>query len=217
MAKSKNEKSKIKVEKIGGNKPPEVNPNPQENPQGDTGVENVSQEESPLKVLQVEAVSLGMPQEDALKFTDEETLKVTINALKASKADKVVTLEEKANPREDREIEKKWRNKAERQKVYFESLPKVRILIPCEGAERPGVVEERVINGLRQMVAISGAVWSKTFNGYRVVIPKGVYTEVSEAVADNIAKEFSQVQESNNRFSVDRLDPETGRPVRDQL
>lgn len=162
-------------------------------------------------------MSLGMPEDDAKKFTDPELLKSTINTLKAVKVSTTTPLADAPNPREDRLVEKAWQSKAERQKEYFDSLPKVRIMIPCEGTEKPGVVEERMINGVMQTVVISGAVWSKSFNGYKVVVPKGVYTEISQAVADNIAKEFNQVQESNARFSLDRIDPATGKSVREQL
>jgi hypothetical protein len=201
MDKSKNDKPKIKVETINAS----------------SSEEYPKVADSSFNLLRKEAVTLGMPQEDVDKFDNEETLKVTVNALKASKADKVVTLEEKVNPKEEREVEKKWRDKAQRQKEYFNSLPKVRVLIPCDSTEKPGVVEERKVNGIMQTVVVSGAVWSKTFNGYRVVVPKGVYYEVSEAVADNIAEEFNQVIRSNAQFGLDRTDTTTGRPVREQL
>jgi|SRR3990167_3455938 len=120
-------------------------------------------------------------------------------------------------PKEEKETERHWSAKADRQKAYFDSLPRVRILIPCESGEKPGVIEEKVVDGKKQMVVVSGAVWSKTFNGYKVIVPKGVYTEVSEAVAENIAEEYNQVQKSNARFSLDRIDTQTGRPVKEQL
>ena len=74
-----------------------------------------------------------------------------------------------------------------------------------------------MVKGRKEMVALSGAVWSKTFNGYRVVLPKGVYVEASQAIADNVAEEFNQINRSIQRFGVDRIDPKTGQPVADRL
>jgi hypothetical protein len=206
MAKSKNESSKLKVEQVG---------NPQK-PLKDQ-VSDVVTKIVDAKLID-EAISLGMPKENAEKFTDEDLLKSTIDTLKAiSVASKnPVAVSDPVNPKEDREIEKHWNSKAERQKAYFDSLPQIRILVPCEGKEKPGVVEDRMIDGRMQTVPVSGAVWSKTVNGYRVVIPKGVYTNVSEAIAENIQDELHQVAESNAQFSIDRLD-ENGKPIRERL
>lgn len=230
MAKSKNEKSKITAVKVGGNGTPEktlqekvsdvttekLDENLPEEVLGNAP-QPVVVEKLSLKSLRKEAVELGMPEEDAKKFNDAELLQSTVNTLKAVKASVTNPVDEAVNPKEEKEIEQEWRSKADRQKAYFDSLPKVRILIPCEGEEKPGVIEERIIDGRKQTVVVSGAVWSKTFNGYRVIVPKGVYTVISEAIADNIAQEFNQVQESNARFSVDRIDPKTGKSVNDQL
>lgn len=119
--------------------------------------------------------------------------------------------------REDREVNKAWMNKAEVMRRHLESQPKVRVLIPLEGDEQLGVVEVKSVAGHEVTLVKSGAVWSKTFNGYRVVIPKGVYTDVPQQVADNISQEYNQTQTAGRQWSLDRLDPKTGRPVRDQL
>lgn len=194
------DKAKLTVEKVG---------TPKEASAGS------SENKTKIELLREEAVSLGMAKGIADAFESEELLSATVETLRANKP--VASLKEVVDPAEESRIEKKWKAKAQRQKEYFNSLPQVRILIPCEGSEKPGVVEERVVNGIRQTVVISGAVWEKNFNGYKVIVPKGVYTTVSEAVADNIAKEFNQVQEGIQRFGLDRIDPVTGRPVRDQL
>lgn len=213
MEKPKSDKPKIKVEKIGTSKSGGVEAPKDELKKEPEG----NRPESPLEELQKEAISLGMPKEDAEKFESEGLLQATINTLKAVKADTKVSLEEKPNPKEERDTERHWQSKADRQKAYFDSLPKVRILIPCEGEEKPGQIEEVLDDRGNKVLKISGAVWSKTFNGYKVIVPKGVYTEISEAVADNIAEEFNQVQKSNARFSIDRIDPKTNRPVAEQL
>jgi len=119
--------------------------------------------------------------------------------------------------REDSEVEKKWMDKAERMRRNFEAQPKVRVLIPIESGETPGVIEKKIINGREVVIVKGGAVWSKTFNGYRVIIPKGVYTEVAQQVADNISKEYSQTLSAGDQWKIDRIDPTTGRSVREQL
>jgi len=159
-----------------------------------------------------------MLPENVEKFESEDLLQDTINTMQAIRAEKtVVATVEKADPKEDRETERRWSNKAERQKAFFDSQPKVNILIPCEAKEKPGVVEEREVNGKMETVVVSGAVWSKTFNGYRVTVPKGVYTPVPQYVAENIAKEQNQIMLDQQRLGVDRIDPQTGRPVKEQL
>ena len=123
----------------------------------------------------------------------------------------------KVSMEEDRKIDRGWENKAEIMRKNFESQPTVEIMIPCEGEEQPGVVKTEIVNGKEVTIAVSGAVWSKTFNGHRVIIPKGVYTPVAKQVADNIAKEFAQTQSAGEQWKIDRKDPNTGGTVKQQL
>jgi len=212
----KKKEKKIKVEKIGGSK--------KGSKVKGSKVKKTSTKKVTLESLRKEAIVLGMLKKDVKKFESKELLQLTIDTLKAVKA--TVSIEEKLDPVEEKKVEKRWRGKAAKQKAYFDSLIPVRMLIPCVGEEKPGVVEERLVDGVMQTVVISGAVWSKSFNGYRVTIPKGVYVNVPgvdpetneiAGVAENIQDEFSQVQKSNQQFSIDRIDPKTGRPVKDQL
>ena len=175
-------------------------------------------EELTLSELQAEAVKLGMPEEDSKTFTIKAPLIATINALKATKVvQKVDTLEEKVSPKEEREDEKKWQSKADRMAKHLEGQPKVRVLIPLDPNEKQGVVREIEVRGIKQYVHVSGAVWSKTFNGYKVIIPKGVYTAVPEQIAENISEEFNQTQNAGAQWAIDRIDTQTGKPVRSQL
>lgn len=206
MAKSKKDKKekKLKVEKVGGKK--EV---------------KKEQGTSKLEDLRKEAISLGMPESDANEFDSEKLLQSTIKALKSTKetpAEPTVP-QEKADPKEEKQVEQKWRAKRDRQKAYFDKQPQIRVLIPLDpnAQEKPGVVEEREINGRMEWVAVSGAVWSKTFNGYRIIVPKGVYWPVPKDVADNIAAEQNQIIMDAQRYGVDRVDPKTGKAVREQL
>ena len=192
--------SKIKVETVKGETP-------------------IKADNSVLNVLKQEAIKLGMPEDDANKFESEELLRVTINTLKASQASKVVEVPQpvKEDPKEAKLDERKWKDKAERQRAYFESQPKVVIMIPLNPTEKPGVIEKKMINGRKEIFVKSGAVWSKSFNGYRVIIPKGVYTEVAKDIAKNVSDELNQTLMAGDEFKLDRIDPNTGRPVREQL
>ena len=100
---------------------------------------------------------------------------------------------------------------------HLEKQDKVRVLIPLEPKEKVGVVKEVKVRGILQYRHVSGAVWSKTFNGYKIILPKGVYTNVPEQIADNIAAELDQTQRAGESLKIDRIDPSTGRPVADQL
>jgi len=65
-------------------------------------------------------------------------------------------------------------------RVHLAKQPKIRILIPVEGKEKPGMT-----------VPV-------TINGYRLNIAKGVYVEVPEQVADMIMKSQKQTVEALN-------------------
>ena len=172
-----------------------------------------------VKELQAEAVKLGMPEEDVKTFTIKAPLIATINALKANAViKKVDTLEVPANPKEEKQTEKKWQSKADRMCDYLEGRPKVAILIPCEAGEKPGVVNTIEVRGRKQYVYVSGAVWSKTFNGYKIIVPKGVQgVLVADDIAKNIADEYNLTQAAGEQWKIDRIDPTTGKPVKEQL
>jgi len=77
-------------------------------------------------------------------------------------------------------------SKAEIMREHLAKQPKVRILIPVEGKEKPGIT-----------VPV-------TINGYRLNIMKGVYVEVPEQVADAVMKSQKQTMEAlNNPLNLD--------------
>jgi len=97
---------------------------------------------------------------------------------------------------------------------------KVRILIPCQGSEKPGVIKwvKNKTNGIPEQVYVKGAYTPVQLNGYKWLVPHGIYAEVPEQIADQIAN--SQNVETENvgkAFLVDRDDPKTGKAVRDTL
>lgn len=176
-----------------------------------------------VKELQERLVKLGMPEEDVQSFKTKYPLVATIRTMEAKEAvskeekveesPKVLTIEEKPNPAEDREVNKKWKTKAEAMKLKLLSQEKVSILIPLEPTERVGVVEWRNgKNGEAYQVHISGAKEEVQLNGYKYFIPKGVYVQVPRQVAEVISKAQQQTLEAGANISLDRIDPKTGRP-----
>jgi len=171
-------------------------------------------EEKTVKQLREALVEHGFDKKAVEGIKTKDALIATLEALKSKD---VSTLNPPRDPKEERDTEKSWLAKADRFAKHLEKQPKVRVLIPLEPNEKVGVVKEVRERGIIQYRHISGAVWSKTFNGYKVILPKGVYYEVPQQIADNISQEFTQTQRAGEHLKVDRIDPQTGRPVRDQL
>lgn len=179
------------------------------------------EQEKTVKDLQKELVSLGMPEEAAKAFTTKAPALATINTLKATRAqakvERVATLEEAPNPKEESIERRVYDSKADQMMQKLEGQRKVRVLIPLEGKEQQGIVREEVVRGRRIYTYVGGAVETVILNGYKVLIPKGQYVEVPEQVADVIAEAQQQTSQAGRQFLIDRIDPETGRPVRDLL
>lgn len=171
-------------------------------------------DEKTVKELREDLVELGLSEKAADGIKTKDALIETINSLKKREATSNV---DTTTPAEDRSTEASWQAKADRMAKHLEDQPKVRVLIPLEPNEKVGKVKETMVKGIRRFEYISGAVWSKTFNGYKVIYPKGTYVDVPEQIADNIRKEFDQTEKAGEHLKLDRIDPKTGRPVRDQL
>jgi hypothetical protein len=179
-----------------------------------------------VKELQDKLVSLGMPQEDVEAFKTKAPLIASIKTMMAKDAvrepeeevKKVATIEEPINPSEEKKVNKEWKSKAERMKAQLEAQEQVSILVPLADGERAGVVEWKVDkDGQRYQNHISGAVESVQLNGYKYLIAKGVYTRVPRQIAEVISKAQSQTLEAGKNISLDRTDPNTGRPMADSL
>lgn len=176
-------------------------------------------EEKTLKELIAELVGLGMPEEQAKKLQSKEVATAIIDTLKVNKpVEKVKTLEEIESPTEKRAFESQWVSKATIMKERLLSQPKVKILLPLEGEEKQGVVEMRTNkHGETYQQLISGACETVILNGFKWIIPKGVYAEVPQQVADVIAKSYQQTQMAGSNISMDRVDEKTGRLMKDIL
>lgn len=79
------------------------------------------------------------------------------------------------------------KSKAQRQKEHFAKQDKVKIFVPLEGKEKLG-----------QQLPV-------TVNGYRVNVPKGVYCEVPEQVAQIVMDSLNQTEAAvnNPKFVID--------------
>jgi hypothetical protein len=176
-----------------------------------------------VKELQQDLIKLGMSEEDVGAFKTKATLIATINTLSATKKieeepKRVATLEESPNPVEEKEIGIQYAEKRKRMKDHLLAQPKVSILIPLEPGEKVGVVEWRTDkNGEEYQLHISGAIESVQINGFKFFIPKGRYYEVPKQIAEVVSQSQQQVLEAGQEFSIDRIDPNTGRPMRDIL
>ena len=170
--------------------------------------------EKTIKELQKELIDLGFSEKALAGIKTKEALLAIIDSIKAKP---VTTLNPPVDPKEQRTDEQSWQNKADRMAKHLETQLKVRVLIPLDAGEKVGKVRETMVRGIRRFTHVSGAVWSKTFNGYRVIYPKGTYIPVPEQIAKNIADEHDQTQSAGEEFKIDRVDPTTGRQVREQL
>ena len=120
-------------------------------------------------------------------------------------------------PKEKKLSDKAWLSKRDRMGRHLEEQPKVSFMIPLSPGEKAGIVESRVVNGIREFKHISGAVKEKNINGFKWVLPKGVMTKVPEQVCELLSREMNVMATLGKDVSLDRIDRKTNRPVRDAL
>jgi len=177
-------------------------------------------EELTVKELQAEAVKLGMPENDAKLFVTKAPLIATINTLRASGAiKKVESLNAPASPQEEKQVEQSHKTKLEHMRSVLASQPKVERFYPLEGKETKGIVDWVFNEKTRrnEQVHRSGAIQPVTLNGFQYLVPKGVRVMIPQQVAQTIDEKYQQTSEAGEELLIDRLDPETGKTVRDQL
>lgn len=218
-----------------------------------------------VKQLQEKLVELGMPEDDVAAFRTKAPLIASIRTLEAKDAvadvptakatdekeakeiaegKKVASIEERPNPAEDREVNRKHLEKATVMKKKLLQQPTISILIPLEPTEKAGVVQwawnkagkwkninvkERLLtdaewNALSledkmqtMQVHISGDIASTQLNGYKYFIAKGRYTPVPHQIAEVISKSQQQTLDAGSNISLDRIDPRTGKPYNEIL
>lgn len=197
------------------------------------------EEQVGFKELKQELVDLGMPLEEVNLLKSTAQLNAVINTLKASKAkidleekeedgpqppvtpkkeEKVATLEEIQTPNEKRMFEKEYSSKADRMRIKLEGQSKIRVLLPLEGEEKQGIVEWRTdARGIQRQVHLSGAIDQVMLNGYKFIIPKGIYYDVPQQIAEVLSTAYNQTQNAGANISLDRIDPRTGKRMSEIL
>jgi len=164
-----------------------------------------------IKDLREILVKLGMSEEDAESFEKKKTLIATINTLRSQV--KVET------PGELKKEKKRYLSKKEIMRAKLMKEPRVRIKIPLQGKEKVGIVNW-VYNKARkrkEQVYVSGAYTPFQINGFKWFVPHGVYNDVPETVAKMLDEVDKLTEKAGKPFLIDRLDPKTGKPVRDKL
>lgn len=187
-------------------------------------------EEKTFIQLREEALALGMPKVDIDKFTSKATFVAYYDLYKKlnQKADVAITnidnlldneIKTENVIKEDKNLEKYYKNKSEKMREYLETQPKVSILIPLESGETRGVVKTEYSErtGREEQVYVSGAVHPFIGNGYVYLVPKGVYVDLPKDLADLVKVRWSQGSEISDSLLINRIDPKTGRPVANQL
>lgn len=171
-----------------------------------------------MKELKDQAIEAGIPEETVNVFNTKAQVVAVIEGLKANKP-KLVDPSTSAieTPKEKVNADKAWISKRDRMGRILEAQPKVGIAIQLEPGEKEGVVESRVVDGIREFKVISGAVKEKIINGYKWILPKGVMTQVPQQVYELLSNELNIMAKLSTTKSIDRIDPKTGKPVRDAL
>lgn len=197
--------------------------------------------EQTLKELQEELVELGMEEEEASEFRTKAAAEVTIKMLKkqpaekAPEEEKVKSIEERPDPKEEKVVNKSWKSKANRMKAKLLDQEFVSILIPLDPNESMGEVEwvmqdtEENIP-LKEWLSLSHAVKMKTYqkhiggaitspqlNGFKFMIPKGVYYRVPMQIFEVVNEANMEQLKATQYKNLDRKDPRTGRPVKESF
>jgi len=159
---------------------------------------------------------LGILKEKKL---NEKTAKEIAEA-QPKEVEKVKTIEELKNPKEERTVEKSWRSKAQIMMNIWLSEPMMSLMVPSEPGRQPGKVEWRKNKqGESYQIALTteDTIKSIQVNGAKWLIPRGVYVEVPTRVAKKIAKELEMTNNAGKQWLIDRNDEKTGQPVGDAL
>lgn len=175
-----------------------------------------------LKELKAELVELGLPAEEVDNFNTKAQVTTILNTLKSKQAvevvEKVASLEDKESVQEKKQFEKQYLSKAAIMRDKLLSQPLVRILVPPETNEKQGQVEWRTDkNGQKYQVHLGGSVKTIQMNGFKYMVPKGVYTDVPQQIADHIEEQQRATSTAGASIILDRTDPATGRPMKEVL
>jgi hypothetical protein len=79
------------------------------------------------------------------------------------------------------------KNKADAMKARLAKQPKVSIFVPLEGKEK-----------------VKQAFLPVTLNGYRLNVPKGVYVEVPQQIADIVMESLNQTEQAGQEYDLNK-------------
>jgi len=163
-----------------------------------------------VKALREILVKLGMPKEATENFENKKPIIATIQVLRANATIGSGQL------KKDR---KEYLSKKERMRAILMAQPRIRILIPTQGTEKPGVVKWVYNKRSKrdEQVLISGAYTPVQINGFKWLVPHGVYSSVPEQIAEAISDSQNMTNQAGKEYLLDRDDPKTGKTVRDAM
>ena len=174
-------------------------------------------QELSLAQLKEKAIKAGMPKETIDVFNSKKQLIAVIEGMKGKVKLVDQTKSGDETPKEKRVADKNWESKRDTMARLLEEQPKVSMQIPLDPKEEQGVVESKVVKGIRIFKIISGAVIPKTINGYTWFIPKGIMTQVPEQIYELVSRNLNVIAQGGREHQLDRKDPNTGKTVRDAL
>jgi len=180
--------------------------------------------ERTLKVIQKELLDAGFPKDQVKGLQSKAVAQAVLDSMTKNpvatakpKLEKVATIEEKLNPKEEKLIEQQYNSRKDIMRAKLEAQPQVPIFIPKADDKPAGIVKKVLVRGKTEYVKIGGETEEFINNGYVVIVPKGVQTTVPAQIFNQWAESVSATQRAGSEFSVDRIDPETGRRVGDRL
>lgn len=179
------------------------------------------------------------PAEDTNPPTDDESAEGDLGVSEIEKSkkrdteddiEKVKSINERPDPKEERLINKQHFTKAKTMKHKLLGQELTSIIVPLESGEKVGVViwvwtktdefipdEEWINLTLEQKMSthqvwVEGAYIAPQLNGYKYFIPKGRYYKVPLQVARIVTDSQQQTLDAGKHIDINRTDPRTNRP-----
>jgi len=164
-----------------------------------------------VKELRVKAIKLGLDKKDAEVFDKKAPLIATIKALDSKSPVSV--------PGQSKKDREKYLSKKEIMRKILMKEERVSILIPLTGKEKKGVIKlvYSKTSKREEQVLVSGAYTPVQINGFKWLVPHGVYNSVPMSISKQIGISQNAEVEAGKPFLTDRIDPKTGNPVSDRL
>lgn len=135
---------------------------------------------------QIEAMAKSMKEREAALIEKEKAIDAKVDAA----VDEKLKAFKPMTPAQQAQVEQVHKSKEQAMKEHLAKQPKVRMYIPLEGAEKVGTVYPVVMNG------------------YRLNVPKGVYVDVPQPVADILRTSLQQTEEAGAQYRLDKAPKE---------